>query len=164
MTVTGPLIKNRVAFTQSTEYRLVRTPDNNLPALERDTTLEGVNSYTQLDLNLSSKQTATVFLSLYPQKLEDMGLNTFTPQTSAPDYHQRGYRVYAQHRYTSGPDSLLTSQFSYHVFDSDITPHSNNPYRLLLDMTEGGFFNQQARRSSRLVSSCFKSRCTRSIR
>jgi hypothetical protein len=53
MTVTGPLIKNRVAFTQSTEYRLVRTPVNSLPAFERDTTLEGVNSYTQLDLNLS---------------------------------------------------------------------------------------------------------------
>jgi hypothetical protein len=150
MTVTAPLIKDRVAFTQSIEYRFVRTPVNSLPAFQRDTTLEGVNSYTQFDLNLSSKQTATVSFSLYPQKLKDLGLNTFTPQTSTPDYHQRGYQVYAQDHYIIGQQGLLTSQFSYKVFDSDITSHSDDPYRLLVETTEGGFYNEQARRSSRL--------------
>ena len=149
MTVTGPLIKDRIAYTQSIEYRFVRTPVNSLPAFQRDSTLEGVNSYTQFDLNISSKQTATVSFSLYPQKLKDLGLNTFSPQTSVPDYHQRGYQVYAQDRYLIGHGGLLTSQFSYKVFDSDITPHSDDPYRLLFETTEGGFFNQQARRSSR---------------
>ena len=80
MTFTGPLVKDRVAFTQSIEYRFVRTPVNSLPAFQRDTTLEGVNSYTQVDLNISSKQTATVSLAVYPQKLKYLGLNTFTPQ------------------------------------------------------------------------------------
>ena len=149
MTVTGPLIKDRIAYTQSIEYRFVRTPVNSLPAFQRDSTLEGVNSYTQFDLNISSKQTATVSFSLYPQKLKDLGLNTFSPQTSVPDYHQRGYQVYAQDRYLIGHGGLLTSQFTYKVFDSDITPHSDDPYRLLFETTEGGFFNQQARHSSR---------------
>jgi len=150
MTLSGPLVKDRVAFTQSVEYRFIRTPVNSLPAFQRDMTFEGVNSYTQLDLNLTPKQTATVSFSLYPQKLKDLGLNTFTPQASAPDYHQRGYQVYAQHRYVVGQQGLLTSQFNYKLFDSDITPHSEDPYRLLVDTTEGGFFNQQARRSSRV--------------
>jgi len=79
-----------------------------------------------------------------------MGLNTFLPQPSAPDYHQRGYQVYTQHRYMTGQESLLTSQFSYKVFDTDLTAHSNDPYRLLVETTEGGFFNLQTRRSSRL--------------
>ena len=35
MTFTGPIVKDRVAFTQSFEYRFVRTPVNNLPPLER---------------------------------------------------------------------------------------------------------------------------------
>jgi hypothetical protein len=150
MTVTGPLIKDRLAFTQSMEYRFVRTPVNSLPPNERDTTLESVNSYTQFDANLSAKQTATFSLSVYPQKLKDLGLSTFLPQPSAPDYHQRGYQIYTQHRYMTGPDSLLTSQFSYKVFDTDLTAHSNDPYRLLVETTEGGFFNTQTRRSSRL--------------
>ena len=93
MTFTGPLIKDRIAFTQSLEYRFVRTPVNSLPPLQRDTTLEGYNSYTQSDLNLSPKQTATVSLVLYPQKLQYMGLNTFTPQPATADFHQRGYQT-----------------------------------------------------------------------
>ena len=39
-TITGPLIKDRLAFTQSLEYRFVRTPVESLPPLQRDTTLE----------------------------------------------------------------------------------------------------------------------------
>ena len=149
MTFTGPIVKDRVAFTQSFEYRYIRTPVNSLPATERDTTFEGVNSYTQLDLNLTSKQTATVSLAEYPQKLKYLGLNTFTPQPSTPDYHQRGYQLYGQHRYVLGEGGLLTSQFSYKTFDADTTSRDSDPYRLQIETTEGGFFNQQTRRSSR---------------
>ena len=148
-TFTGPIVKDRIAFTESLEYRFIRTPVNSLPPAERDTTFEGVNSYSQIDLNLSTKQTATVSLSVYPQKLKDMGLNTFTPQPSTPDYHQRGYQLYGQDRYSIGEGGLLTSQISYKTFDADTTSHDSNPYRLLVDTTEGGFFNQQTRRSSR---------------
>ncbi len=150
MMITGPLVKDRIAYTQSIEYRFIRTPVNSLPPFQRDTTMESVNSYTQFDVNLTPKQTATISFSLYPQKLKDIGLNTFTPQPSTPDYHQRGYQVYTQHRYVVGQQGLLTSQFSYKVFDSDITPHNDELSRLLVDTTEGGFFNLQARRSSRL--------------
>jgi len=150
VTFTGPIIKDRLAFTQSMEYRFIRTPVNSLPPYQRDTTLEAVNSYTQFDLNLTPKQTATVSVSVTPQKLQYMGLNTFTPQSSTSDYHQRGYQVYAQHRYVTGEESLLTSQFSYKTFDTDLTPASDGTYRLLPDTTEGGFFDLQARRSSRV--------------
>src|SRR5271166_5296292 len=82
-----------------------------LPPLERDQKLEGFNSYTQLDFNISNKQTATASVAVYPQKLEYMGLNTFTPQPSTADYHQRGYQIYGQHRYLTGPEcSDITDQ------------------------------------------------------
>ena len=149
MMFTGPVIKNRIAFTESIEYRYIRTPVNSLPPTERDTTFEGVNSYSQVDLNLSTRQTATLSVSLYPQKLKYLGLNTFTPQPSTPDYHQRGYQIYGQHRYVTGEGALLTSQFSYKTFDADITRHDNAPYQLMVETTEGGFFNEQTRNSSR---------------
>jgi hypothetical protein len=150
MTFTGPLVKDRIAFTQSIEYRFIRTPVNSLPADARDTTHEGVNSYSQFDLNLTNKQTATVAVAVYPQKLKYAGLNTFLPQTSASDYHQRGEQVYAQHRYATGDRSLLTSQFSYKTFDADITPYGSGPYQLWLETTEGQYFNSQTRRSTRV--------------
>jgi carboxypeptidase family protein len=149
LTFTGPILKDRVAFTQSFEYRFVRTPVNSLPALQRDTKLESFDSYTQLDFVLTAKQTATVSVAVYPQKLDYLGLNTFTTQASTPDFHQRGFQSYLQHRYVVGAAGLLTSQFSYKRFDADVTPQSEDPYRLMLETTEGGFFNRQARRSSR---------------
>ena len=150
MTFTGPIVKERIAITQSFEYRFVQTPVNSLPPQARDTKLESFDSYTQLDFILSAKQTATVSVAVYPQKLDFLGLNTFTTQQSTPDFHQRGYQVYLQHRYLIGNAGLLSSQFSYKRFDADITAQSDDPYRLLLETTEGGFFNRQSRRTSRV--------------
>ena len=149
-TCTGPLWGDHIAFTQSLEYRFVRTPVNSLPPFRRDTTLQSFNSYTQLDFNLTPKQTGTFSAAVYPQKLQYLGLNTFAPQPSTSDYHQRGYQLYGQHRYLTGNESVLTSQFSYKTFDVDITPAGSGPYQLLLDTTEGGFFDSQKRRASRL--------------
>jgi Carboxypeptidase regulatory-like domain len=150
MTLTGPLLEDHVAFTQSIEYRLIRTPVNSLPGNSRDSTFEGVNSYTQFDLSLTSKQTATVSVAVYPQKLQYAGLNTFTPQPSTSDYHQRGYQFYAQHRYATGASSLLTSQISYKTFDADVTTHGSAPFELWIETTEGQYFNSQKRRSTRM--------------
>jgi len=149
MTFTGPLVKDRVAFTQSFEYRFVRTPVNSLPPLQRDMKLEGFNSYSQYDLTISPKQTATVSVAVYPQKLDYLGLNTFTPQPSTGDLHQRGYQIYGQDRYLLGSDSVLTSQLSFKRYDVDVTAQNNDPFQLLVDTTQGGFFNRQSRRANR---------------
>jgi hypothetical protein len=149
MTFTGPIVKDRIAVTQSFEYRFVRTPVNSLPPLARDTKLESFDSYTQFDFILTPKQTATASFAFYPQKLDFLGLNSFTPQPSTPDFHQRGYQIYLQHHFVIGQRGLLNSQFSYKRFNADVTAQSDDPYRLLLETTEGGFFNRQARRTSR---------------
>ena len=149
MTYTGPLVKDKIAITESLEYRFVRTPVTSLPPLERDQKVESFNPYTQLDFNISNKQTATASVAVYPQKLEYMGLNTFTPQPSTTDYHQRGYQIYGQHRLLTGTDSALTSQISYKTYDADTTPEGAGAYQLLIDTTQGAFFNQQRRRTDR---------------
>lgn len=148
-TLTGPILSDRLAFTQSAEYRFVRTPVNSLPPFQRDTKLEGFDSYTQFDFTHGSKQTGTLSVTVYPQKLDYMALNTFTPQPSTADFRQRGHEVYAQHRYITGPDSMLISQFSYKTYDVDINPQTYEPFELLIDTTEGGFFNQQSRSTTR---------------
>jgi hypothetical protein len=91
----------------------------------------------------------TVSFALYPQKLNYLGLNTFTPQPSTPDLHQRGDMASIQHRYTMGPDALLVSQFSYKRFDADVTANSNDPYQLLIETTAGGYFDRRQRRTYR---------------
>jgi Carboxypeptidase regulatory-like domain len=48
LTATGPLVKDRIAFTQSFEYRFLRIPVSSLPQLQRDMKLEGFNSFSPL--------------------------------------------------------------------------------------------------------------------
>ncbi|MEP7364789.1 MAG: carboxypeptidase regulatory-like domain-containing protein [Acidobacteriota bacterium] len=147
LTVTGPLIKNRVAITQSFEYRFVRTPVQSLPPLRRDMKQESFDSFTQVDVSPTEMHTATFSFSAFPQKLAYVGLNTFTPQESTSDLHQRGYEASMQDRYIFGAKGLLTSQVNLRQYDADILPNSTAPYRLLLETTEGGFFDRQRRRS-----------------
>src|SRR5581483_5419228 len=63
--------------------------------------------------------------------------------------HQQGYQGSAQDRLVAGPNGLLTSQLNYEKYDADLLPNSTAPYRLLLETTEGGFFDRQSRRSNR---------------
>ena len=148
-TFSGPIVKDRVAFTESLEYRYERNPVYSLPSLQRDTKSEKFDSYTQFDFNIAKHQTATASFAVFPQKFEYYGLNTFTPQASTPDLHQRGYQGYLQHRYFTDSGDLLTSQISYRTFDADLFPRSDAPYELLIETTEGGFFNRQHRNTTR---------------
>jgi hypothetical protein len=149
-TITGPLIKDRLAFTQSFEYRFVRTPVESLPPLQRDTTLESFDSFSQFDLKISDRQTATLSVAVFPQKFEYLGLNTFNPQPSTENIHQRGDQISAEHSYVAESGALLSSRFAYEEFDADTFPNSQAPYQMLVDTTEGGFFNRQNRDTRRV--------------
>jgi hypothetical protein len=149
VTVSGPIVKDRIAFTQSLEYRYERDQVYSLPPLQAWTRSENFNSYTQVDANISSKQTATASFAIFPQKNDYNGLNTFTPQESTPGLHQRGYQGYLQHRYITDTGDLLTSQISFRTLDSDVLPNSTAPYELLVETTKGGFFNTQRRDTTR---------------
>ena len=149
LTITGPLAKSRYAFTQSLEYRFVRTPVESLPPLRRDSTLEGVDSFSQVDMNIGARQTATASLAFFPQRIEYLGLNTFTPQPSTPTLHQRGYQASLQHRLITESGGLLLSQASLQRYDADVSPNSTAPYQLGIETTKGGFFNSQERHSDK---------------
>ena len=149
ITFSGPLVKDRIAFTQSFEYRYERDPVDSLPILQSWSRSENFNSYTQLDVNISQKQTASASFAIFPNRFDYYGLNTFTPQPSTPDLNERGYQGYLQHRYVTDSGDLLTSQVSLRRFNADLVPNSNAPYDLLVETTQGGFFNQQKRDTTR---------------
>jgi hypothetical protein len=149
LTVSGPIVKDRSAVTQSFEYRYERDPADSLPPLQRWTQSENFNSYTQFDFDISPKQTMTASFAVFPQKLGYYGLNTFTPQPSTPTLHERGYQVYLQDRYIVHSADLLTSQVSLRRFDADVLPNSDTPYELFVETTKGGFFDHQNRDATR---------------
>ncbi|MCI0628951.1 MAG: TonB-dependent receptor, partial [Acidobacteria bacterium] len=152
LTMSGPVKKGRLALTQSLEYRYIRTEieQAGLPPLERDTHLESFDSFSQADIQISERHTAAVSLSLYPQKQNYFGLNTFTPQAATPNLRQRGFLLGLQDTYVLRSGSLLKTRLHYKRFEADVRANSDDPYRLGIETTEGGFFNQQDRDTWRL--------------
>ena len=165
ITVSGPVVKNRVTFLQSFEYRLSRNPVTSLPELERDTDIESFDSFSQLDFTLSPNHNLTAVFTLYPQKNRFANLDTFNPQPVTANYRQRGWMAGFKDRYALSDGALLESTFSVKDFDADIyaaglgdvfipPPHcavfpfpanTSLTYVLRPDCNFGSFFNRQNR-------------------
>ena len=150
VTVSGPLIKDRVKFIQSFEYRFISTPIENLPARARNTDLESFDSLSQLDWDINDNDHLTTTFSLFPEKLRYVGLDTFNAQPVTPDFKQRGYFWAINERHVMNGGSFLETTFSIKQFDADIYPSSGNaPLDLAPDGNAGNYFNVQSRRSRR---------------
>src|ERR1051325_3203149 len=146
----GPLVKDKLKFFQSFEYRYIRTPIENLPPLKRDTGLESFDSLSQVDWDIDDRNHLTTTFSLFPQKLRFVGLNTFNPQAVTPNFKQRGFLVAVNERRIINSNAVLVSSFSVKQFDADVFPSSGlEPMNLAPDVNSGNFFNTQARRSKR---------------
>lgn len=146
----GPLVRDKLKFFQSFEYRFIRTPVENLPPLKRDTGLESFDSLSQVDWDIDDRNHLTTTLSLFPQKLRFVGLNTFNPQEVTPNFKQRGFLVAVNERRIVNTKAVLESSFSVKQFDADVFPSSGTePMNLAPDVNSGNFFNTQARRSKR---------------
>ena len=150
VTFSGPLMKDKLKFFQSFEYRYVRTPVENLPPLSRDTDLESFDSLSQLDWDIDDKNHLTTTFSLFPEKLRYVGLNTFNHQEVTPNFKQRGFLLAVSERRIVNSKSVLESSFSLKEFDADVFPSSGSaPMNFAPGGNSGNFFNQQARRSKR---------------
>ena len=148
--LSGPLVNQKLKFFQSFEYRYVRTPIENLPPLKRDTGLESFDSLSQVDWDIDDQNHLTTTVSLYPQKLRFVGLNTFNPQEVTPNFKQRGFLVAVNERRIINTRAVLESSFSIKQFDADVFPSSGTELmNLAPDVNSGNFFNTQARRSKR---------------
>jgi hypothetical protein len=150
VTFSGPIIKDKLKFMQSFEYRFIRTPVENLPPLKRDTGLESFDSVSQLDWEINDRNHLSTTFSLFPQKLRYVNLNTFNPQEVTPNFKQRGFLWAINERMVLNGKSVLESFFSIKQFDADVFPSSGTaPMNFAPNVNSGNFFNQQSRKSKR---------------
>src|SRR5215813_3616227 len=85
----GPLLKKKLYFAQATEVVVDKAPVLVLPFPFNETRTNSVNSFTQLDLVLSSRHTLTGTFHIAPQTVKFAGLNFFNPQPVTPNLDQR---------------------------------------------------------------------------
>ncbi|MFS8086920.1 MAG: TonB-dependent receptor domain-containing protein, partial [Acidobacteriota bacterium] len=148
MTFEGPVIRKRLYFLQSFEYRFSRIYVPSLSAPFDTATSEAFNSFTQLDLTLDSRNLLKFVGAIFPEKKRYVGLNTFNPQETTPNTKQNGELLSVSEQSIFKNQSFLSSLFAFKTFKFDVFGQGGKPLTVLPDGNTGSYF-ADTRRSAR---------------
>jgi hypothetical protein len=148
LTFQGPVIRKRLYFLQSFEYRFSRIYVPSLSAPRDSSTSEAFNSLTQFDLTLDSRNRLKFVGALFPEKKRYVGLNTFSPQETTPNTKQNGELFSVSEQAIFKNQSFLSSLFAYKTFKFDAFGQGGKPLTILPDGNDGSYF-ADTRRSAR---------------
>jgi hypothetical protein len=150
VTFSGPLIRKRLSFLQSFEYRFTRVRVPSLSAPRDDSTIEAFESFTQFDLNVNKRNTLKFVGALFPERMRFVGLNTFNPQPTTPNTKQRGELFSISEQAIFQDESFLSSLVSYKTFHFLVFAQGQQPLTVLPDGNTGNYFANTNRLSRRL--------------
>src|SRR5262249_44354414 len=145
----GPLIPGRLYFSEGFEYEIKKTPIKTLPFPDNETKKEGVNSFTQLDYIVSSKQTLTATVHAAPWHSNFVNLDFFNPQPVTPAFRAKDYTGAVTDRLTVGAN-LLESIVGVKMFTGSVWGQGQQDMTLTPLGNLGNYFSQQDRDGSRV--------------
>lgn len=150
LTFEGPLIRKRLNFLQSIEYRFSRIYVPSLTEPRDNSTAEAFNLFTQLDLIVNDRNRLKFVGAIYPEKKRYVGLNTFNPQETTANTKQRGVLFSISEQAIFDGESFLSSLVSYKTFAFDVFGQGLTPLTLLPDGNTGSYFADTRRSSQRV--------------
>jgi len=145
----GPLLKNKLFFSEGFEYEDRKTPVLTLPFPNNQQVKQGLNSFSQLDYILSQSHLVTATLHIAPTELESVNLSTFNPKSTTPDASLHDYTATVGDHLTFFHSDLLENTFSYTRFNASVWAHGQQDLIITPSGNEGNYFAQQERYSDR---------------
>ncbi len=148
-TFEGPVVRKRLNFLQSFEYRFSRIYVPSLSAPRDNSTSEAFNSFTQFDLAVNSNHRLKFVGAFFPEKKRSVGLNTFNPQETTPNTKQHGMLFSVSEQAIFSDQSFLSSLLAYKTFGFDVFGQGSQPLTLLPDGNTGSYFADTQRSAQR---------------
>ena len=149
VTFEGPLIRKRLNFLQSFEYRFSRIYVPSLSEPNDNSTSEAFSSFTQFDLTVNANNRLKLVGALFPEKRRYVGLNTFNPQETTPNTKQRGTLFSVSEQAIFQDKSFLSSLLAYKTFGFDVYGQGLRPLVLVPDENRGSYFADTRRSAKR---------------
>jgi len=148
ITFNGPLIANKLFFSEGLEYDLQKRPDRTLPFGSNESKQESINSFTQFDYIVSPLNTLTGTFHFAPRQIEFVNLNFFNPQPVTPTFRAHDYTGTVIDRWTLG-NNLLESTLAVKRFTGKVWGQGDDNMILRPTGNLGNYFSEQNREASR---------------
>jgi hypothetical protein len=149
VTFNGPLIANKLYFSEGLEYDLQKRPDRTLPFPFNESKKESVNSFTQLDYILSPTNNITGTFHVAPLKMDFVNLSFFSPQPVTPTFGDHDYTGTLIDRMVLGAN-VLESTIAIKRFHGRVWGQGSADMVLTPTGDTGNYFSEQDRRASRI--------------
>ena len=145
----GPLMKDKLYFSQGVEYEIRKTPVITLAFPLNEQKIEGFNSFSQLDYLLSSRQILTATFHVAPQRRNFVNLSYFNPEEVSPNSSSRNYAgAIADH--AALKSGLLENTLAITRFDANVWGNGTSPMVLTPTGNTGSYFAAENRGASRI--------------
>ncbi|MGH9395894.1 MAG: TonB-dependent receptor [Terriglobia bacterium] len=143
--LTGPLIKDKLNFSESFIYDLNRVFTEGLPWPKNIQRREGVSSFTSLQYVVSPQNLLTANFRLFPAKREFDNISALLPEPASSNYGQRGYSTGGVDRYMRKSGGILTTLFQATEFDTYGHGQGSAPMLITPNGYGGNYFNAYQR-------------------
>jgi len=137
----GPLIANKVNFSEELAYEFRKTPIRGLAWPVNETMTRSTTSFTQLQVTLSPRHLLNVNVNVFPENIKYANINALVPQPAATSYHRNGVSVGISDTYEFSSGSLLSGEIRYTRFDGDAFGHGPLDMEISPSGWGGNFFN-----------------------
>ncbi len=146
----GPIVKNRLNFSEAFTYDLNKDPVRGLPWPHNETKRQGFDTLTSFQAVLSSHHLLSVNVNGFSNRKQFADITALIPQTASSDEGQRGVSMGATDSYQFRSGALLSTMFRYTRFDSNA--HGQGPEDMLItpEGWSGNFFNTWTRTSNQV--------------
>ena len=146
----GPIWKDKLTFSESFIYDIVRNPVRGLTYPDNEVKKQGATSFTDFYYVFSAQHFASVNIKLFPYRRQYDNLASLIPQNASADYGQTGYSVGGNDHWLFSSGGILTTLVQFTRFDS--YSHGQGPQDLLVtpEGWQGNFFNSWTRESQQL--------------
>ncbi|MBZ5660631.1 MAG: TonB-dependent receptor [Acidobacteriia bacterium] len=139
--VGGPLVKNKLNFSEDLGYEFRRDPVRGLTWPFNETYTHSFNSFTEFQYTISPKHLLNVNVNFFPSTNLYSNITALIPQTASVNFHRRGISVGASDDYQFDSGMVLNTVVRYTNYYSNA--QGQGPADMTISPTGwgGNFFN-----------------------
>jgi len=148
--VGGPIIKDKLNFSQDVSYEFRRDPIRGLTWPFNETYVFAFDSFTNLQWVLSSKHLVNINLNLFQSVNQYANIDALIPQSASVEFRRRGGSLGISDAYQFSSGIVLNTVVRYTKFHTD--EHGQGPEQMTINPEGwgGNYFNRASRNADQV--------------